>query len=209
MGLWRPATRIRFWTPKFRHRSYVQAPGFLKLISAFAVFSIVGTILYYIAAALGDVASSTSIEPREALYVAGLHFLLPFVIALAITTNSGLSRPLIVVYFLVLSVATAVGEGTLGALPIGGALRVAVSVLVFVAISVYLYRGSKMRAYYALLRGNEVPKGTGTDAVELVENPWPGRRGRALLGWLSDHLETIVIVGLIITVILAWRSMKA
>ncbi|MEM7503058.1 MAG: hypothetical protein AAF417_13475 [Pseudomonadota bacterium] len=209
MGLWRPATKIRFWTPKFRHRSYVQAPGFLKLVSAFAVFSIVGTILYYIAAAIGDVASSTSIAPREALYVAGLHFLLPFVIALAITTNSVLSRPLIVTYFFVLSVATALGQGTLGALPIDGPLRVALSVLVFAGVSTYLYLGPKMRAYYALLRGNEVPRGTGADAVELVQNPWPGRRGRAVLGWLSDHLETIVIVGLIVTVILAWRSMNA
>ncbi len=118
-----------------------------------------------------------------------------------------MSRPLIVSYFLVLSGATALGEGALGALPIDETLRVALSVLVFVSVSIYLYATSTMRAYYALLRGDTVPNGTGEDAVELVENPWPGRRGRALLGWVADHLETIVIVGLIVTVIFALRSM--
>lgn len=207
MGLWRPATKIRFWTPKVRNRSYVQPPALLKLISALCVFSIVGTIIYYLVVALGDVVSGSSIEPTSALYVSILHFLLPLLIAVAISTNSGTSRILIVAYFLILGSATALGKGFLGSLAIDETLRATLAIGLLVSVSAYLYLGSKARAYYALLSGDEVPTGVGDEAVELVENPWPGERGRAVIEWLVDHLETIVILGLIVAVILGWRSM--
>lgn len=207
MGLWRPATRIRFWTPKYRNRPYVQPPALLKIISVLSVVSIIGTVVYYLMIVLGDVVASTSIEPASAIYVSVLHFLLPFTIALSISTNSPLSRPLIVLYFLVLCGATMLGKGFAGGVDIDGGLKATISVAVFLAVSAWLFLGPKVRAYYALLAGDDVPMGTGDQAVELIEDPWPGKKARATIEWLADHLETLVLLGLIAAVVLGWRSM--
>lgn len=207
MGIWRPATRIRFWTPKFRNRPYVQPPAILKLVSVLSVLSIIGTMIYYLMIALGDVVASTSIEPGSAIYISVLHFLLPFTIALSISTNSPLSRPLIVLYFLVLCGATILGKGYLGNVDIDSRLKTGFSVALFLAVSAWLFLGQKARAYYALLDGDAVPMGAGDEAVELIENPWPGKRARAIIEWLADHLETLVLLGLIAAVVLGWRSM--
>ena len=208
MGLWRPATKIRFWTPKFRNRPYVQPPGFLKLISVLSIFSIVGTVIFHLVVTLGDVAASTSIDPSSALYISVLHFLLPFAIALSISTNSPISRLLILLYFLVLSGATVLGKGYLGSIVMNDTQRTTSAIGMLLGVCAYLFLSPKMRAYYALLRGDAVPMGTGDEAVELVENPWPGKRGKAVLEWLVDHLEIIVVLGLIVSVILAWHSMN-
>ena len=210
MGLWRPATKIRFWTPAVRNRPYVQPPGLLKLVSALSILSIVGTMIFAVLVTLGDGVSSSGIDPRRAAYVAVLHFLLPFSIAVSISTNSRLSRPLIVAYSLILALATAAGEGFLGAL---GDDRETASVVtiaafaVFAAVVAWLYLGARTRAYYALLSGDTVPGGTGDEAVRLVTEPWPGEKGRKILEWVADHLETLVIVGLIVAVVLALISM--
>ena len=165
-------------------------------------------MIFYLVVTLGDAVASTSIDPSSALYVSVLHFLLPFVIAFSISTNSPFSRLPILLYFLVLSGATVFGKGYLGSMAIDEALRIALAIGLFLAVCVYLCFSSKMRAYYALLRGDTIPMGTGDQAIELVQNPWPGKRGKAVLDWIVDHLEIIVILGLIASVILAWRSMK-
>lgn len=208
MGLRRPGTIIRFWTPKVRNQAHVSPPALLKIISILCIFSIMGTIVYSLYLSLDGLVFNAEMDPSDALSIAVLHFLVPFAVAVSISTNSPLSRPLITLYFLIASLAALMGRGYFAAISINPPLHASLTLALGIVVVGHLHASRKMRAYYALLRGDEVPAGTGDAAIDLIENPWPGERTRALLNWVAEHLETVVIIGLIVAVVLGWRSMN-
>ena len=205
MGLWRPATKIRFWTPKTKQSPGVRPPGLLSLFSVLCILSVIGTLVYSVFRTIG---TGYDPEPPEALIVAVTHFLLPIAIAYSVFTNSHLSRPLILIYSVALALSLFFGFGYIVPVLNVGLLSGIVVFGALVLIVVWLFASPKMRIYYALLRGRPLPQRLAKRAIEHVENPWPGRKATEVLEWITDHLETIVLVGLIATVVLAWIGMK-
>ena len=204
MGLFRPGTKVRFWTPGFKNQPSVEPPASLRLVSALSICSVVGVLIYAVVVALRVDVSSVSAE--LAAYVAVLHFLLPTGIAYAIATNSPMSRPLILVYLLLLGGATAAGLGYLGSFPVPASIRIPISGAAFVLVTLWLYRSPGMRVFYAVLADKPVPPALATRSEDIIESNKIDPRLRATIDWVSDHLETVVLLGFIVVVIYAFVS---
>lgn len=203
MGLLRPGTKVRFWTPGYKNRPDVSPPGLLRLVSACSVLSVVGVLLYAIAMTLTSL-SFIQVDPIEAAYVATLHFVLPLCIFYAVSTNSVLSRPLIGVYFATLYVATVAGIGFLGHLPIDETTTIACATLGLVCIAWWLLRSARMRLYYALIGDRPVPQDLAGRVDELKYRYALSPAAKARIDWVIDHMENLVILGFIVAVLIAF-----
>lgn len=112
MGIFRPGTRIRFWTPRFTNRSDVDPPGLLRLVAAISFVSMVAVLVHSVFIGVTGV-SLPSIDPKTGLTITLLHFVIPFAMFFSVTTNSPLSRPLVGLYASGLGYAIATRKGIL------------------------------------------------------------------------------------------------
>ena len=204
MTLMRPGTKIRFWTPRFKHRPDVEPPGLLKLVSATCIVSVVGFLVYAVAQTLTQ--PSLVSNGWEVAYVALLHFVLPFAAFYSITTNSRLSRAALTVYVVTLGVATIAGEGLLGSLPIEPVYRTATAAAALVIVLAWLYASPNMRYYYAALSDKPIPPDLVAREAELRPKPLLSPRARAVVSACLDYVEIFVLLGFIAVVIFAVLS---
>ena len=207
MGDMRPGVKVRFWSPKFKHKPAVEPPGLLRLISGLCVFSVVGVLLYAVAISLDGIRYATP-SAIDAAYIAVLHFLLPLSITYTVTGNYPSSRFLLSVYFIVLYGATMMGKGFLATVGSNPTARAIVATGLFVVLIAWLFRSPRMRIYYVLLRDQPVPDDLADRAWELAAKSSLSPKTKRFMEWLTDHLETVVLVGFIVLVIYAWASMK-
>lgn len=205
MGTKRPGVKIPFGSPDFKNKPDVEPPGFLRIIAAFSVFSIIGTTVYSVFVTTTGLGQS-DLDSEKAIYVAVLHFLLPISVVIAISTNSHLSRFLISAYFLVLGCATFMGRGYLGTVPLDDGLRATLSIVVVGLILVWLFGSSKSRYYYSLIAGKDLPKDLVGRDSELAGKHWLSAGTKSLVNWTADHLETFVLLGFVVVVIYAFMS---
>lgn len=199
----RPGAKLRLWTPGYRHMPEVEPPGLLQAVGALSVLSVVGTLLYAIASTLAGMPSPDNVGVN-AVYIAALHFLLPIGIIYTIATNSPLSRVLIAVYSVTLYFATLAGKGYLGRVPADEAIRLMMATGILVVVLFWLYRSAKMRLYYALVSGRPIPADLASRAAGLGGGAWLSPRRKAVLDRLADHLELLVVVGLIVACVMAY-----
>ena len=162
----RPGQRIKFWSPRFENRPDVEPPALLKLLGGLSMFSVAGTLVYAVARQL-DMAGPGEVVGVEAIYVAVLHFVLPFGVFYAINMNSPLSRPIIALYALILSAATIAGKGFLGNLPVDDSIRLYATVAVALLVFGWLFGSPKMRFYYLTISGKPLPPELEARADEL------------------------------------------
>jgi len=203
MGLNRPGTKIPFWNPGFRNRPEIEPPGFLRVIAALSIFSVVGTIVYSVFVTTTSLGVS-EVDSEKAIYVAVLHFLLPISVSISISTNSHLSRFLISAYVLMLGIATIMGRGFLGELLSADGPRGALSIGVMTAVLAWLFTSSKARYYYSLIAGKDLPDDLIGRDDELAGKNWLSAKAKSSITWVADHLETVVIFGFIAVVIYAF-----
>ncbi len=201
----RPGTRVRFWSPRYNHKPGVEPPVLLRLLSSLSIFSLVGVLIYAVAVTLDGTWTITS-GVESAPYIAILHLVLPFCIFYTVSTNSWISRPLIAIYFVVLYVATMLGKGFLGGAVAGSTYKSVLATAVVVIILGWLFRSPAMRIYYLLLAGKPIPDDLQTRAAELASRESPNPKLVAAIEWCVDHLETLVMVALIVAVIYAWAT---
>lgn len=199
----RPGQRIRFWSPRFLNQPGVAAPGLLRLLAGVGMFSVAGVPLYAVALAL----TGTDVDNAEAAYVAVVHFILPLGLFYAVNANSPLSRPIVTIYILVLGTATYMGKGFLGHLAVDDVVIRSVTLAVVPVVLLWLYATPKMRVYYALIRGRDVPFELEARRDDLTTTDWLGPRGKAMLTAFLDNLETIVLMGFILATLAALVSM--
>jgi len=200
MNNMRPGQRIKFWSPKFLSQPDVAAPGVLRIIAGMAMLSVAGVPFYAVILAF----NGGEIYSAEAMYITTVHFILPFALFYAVNANSPLSRPIIAVYIVVLGGMTVAGKGFLGKLPVDETLKDTAAILVVVAVLLWLMHSPKMRIYYALLWGREIPVELEERREQLTTTDWLGPRGKAVLSSVFDNLETVVLLGFIVVVILAF-----
>ena len=205
MSINRPGTKIPFGVYTHKSKPDVEPPGLLRLLAALAIFSVVGTMLYS-ALAMSPFPGTPAIDPDKALYIAVLHFLLPIAVAYTIMMNHWVSRFLIFAYFVILYVATLMGKGVLGTVPIMSSTRTIVATAVFAVIIGWLFRGPRMRYYYALLADKPVPDDLVERGEELAGRNWLSSRTRNVIEWFADNLETVVLLGFVVVVIYAFLS---
>lgn len=203
MNNMRPGQRIKFWSPRFLNQPDVAAPGTLRILAGIAMLSVAGVPFYAVVVALGG----RDMYSAEAIYITTVHFVLPFALFYSVNANSPLSRPIVAIYTLVLGGMTIAGEGFLGKLPVDEGLRTTVTIVIVVAVLVWLAHSPKMRAYYALLRGDDVPIELQERQEELTTTDWMGPRAKALLSSILDHLETVILLAFIVVVFAAVVSM--
>ena len=201
----RPGTRVRFWSPKYKHRPGVEPPVLLRLLASLSIFSIIGVLIYGVAVALTAQWSTTHVTD-DAPYIAVLHLVLPFCVFYTVSTNSWMSRPLIAIYFAVLYAATMLGKGFLGGLDVEPNAIAIVATAVFAVVMAWLFLSPAMRIYYLLLAGKPIPERLAPRARQLAERQSPHPKLVAAVEWCVDHLETIVMIGFIVAVIYAWLS---
>lgn len=203
MRLGTASTKVPFRTLKTKHAPAVRPPGLLSLFSVLCILSMIGTLAYAVALTVMS-SSGHSIDPLQGVVIAQIHFLLPVLIAYSVSTNSSWSRPLIAIYSSALAAQMLLGFGYLAPMAESFESAAGVTLTVLALILVWLYGSPKMRIYYALIQDRPLPASLAERAIDYVENPWPGPKTRAAFDWLSDHMETIVLLGLIVTVILAF-----
>lgn len=189
------------WTGGYTHKSSVDAPWLLKFAAVLAILSIVGALLFGVAVAIG--AMDIGMSANTAIYIAVLHFLMPIGVVYTVTTNSLLSRFIILVYVVTLYVATMRGMGVLGTLDIDPTLRGAVATGILFVVVLWLFGSPKMRLYYALISNSEIPSELESQAAAYMDGSKLNPRVRRALDWIADHVETIVLLGFIILAVYA------
>jgi hypothetical protein len=202
MGLLRPGTKVRFWTPGYKNKPTVHPPGLLSLVSVLSLFSAIGTLIYAVIQLL-SAAGGSGIDAQQSIYIAFLHFLLPICVAYTISTNSPYSRILILLYCAVLYAATLAGKGYLGALEIDASDKTIVASGILLIVILWLFASPKMRLYYVLISDRPIPEELESRAPELLGKTWLGPKGTKALEWLTDNLETAVLIGFIVVAVYA------
>ena len=163
-------------------------------VIGFLVFAVGQAFLY----------SMPDAEPAEIAYVVMLHFVLPLGAFYSIINNIPLSRWVIAIYVVTLGGATIAGKGVLGELSSDMAYRNEIAVGSMVAVLLWLFVSPKMRYYYAVISGKQIPDDLASREAELQPKNWLGPKARAALAWFLDHMETVVLVGFIVLTIFAY-----
>jgi len=128
-------------------------------------------------------------------------------IAYSIVINNPFSRLLILSYTILISLLYLnrwqLTEIEIDELTIRGPVIAAALAL----ISYWLYRSRKMRYYFALIKGFPVPDDLARSGDSLAGDAWLGDRLRSRINWVADHLESIVLIGFIAVVAIAYLVM--
>ncbi|MEM1176613.1 MAG: hypothetical protein AAGA33_03035 [Pseudomonadota bacterium] len=201
MGIFRPGTRVRFWTPRYTNRPDIGPPLPLRIVSGLSILSVVGTLLYAVFETLSTL-ESWGLSAFDALYIAVLHFLLPLAAAYTLSGNYPISRLVVSLYCLTLAGATATGRGMLGALAADSTLLAILVPGLLVSFVAWLFLAPGPRAYYLMVAGRDVPEPLRSAAASLKESRWLSERVRHALDRLLDYLELFTMIGFIVTVIL-------
>jgi hypothetical protein len=194
------------WTPGYKNKPDVEPPGLLRFVAVLSIFSIIGVLVYAIAISITDIRSGP--DAKSAAYVAVLHFLLPLGVTYTIFGNHPLSRSLIAIYVVVLSAATLTGTGFLGGLQVAYSIKAIGSFVIASSVLAWLFRGPKMRFYYALIGGKPIPDDLRARADELAGRAWLSPSKSAIVERIADNLETLVLLGFIAVTIYALFSMN-
>lgn len=195
-------TKIKLWTGGYTNKPWVDPPWLLKLVAVLAFLSTIGSILYV---TLNSVhwPGTPELSTEAAIYVVVLHFIVPVTVFYSVTVNSPASRLLILGYTITLYLATISNKGFLGTLAISPPVRDIVATLVLIAVAGWLFLSPKLRFYYALLSGDDVPADLESRAATFADESKLNPRVRAAIDWFADHLETIVLLGLAVLAVYA------
>jgi hypothetical protein len=193
------------WTGGYTNQPSIDAPWLLKLVAALAILSIVGALIYVVVVSIGG-PGSPSLSTEEAIYISLLHFVMPLLVMYTVTTNSPISRLLILGYIVTLSLSTIGGKGILGSFNMDPTLRAGILVLVVLAVALWLFASPKMRFYYAVISGRPIPGDLESRAASFVDESKLNPKIRVAFDWIADHLETIVLIGFSVLAVYAYVS---
>ncbi len=200
-----PGTKIKLWTGGHTNRPGVDPPWLLKIVAVFAFLSVIGALIYVVLETIRG-PGSTGLSAEMAIYVVSLHFIVPITVFYSVTTISCASRFLILTYVITLCVSTIANKGFLGGLEIDTSIRNIVAPAALVSVVGWLFLSPKMRVYYALIAGRDVPEDLESRTATIVEASKLNPRVRAALDWFANHLETTVLLGLMILALYAFIS---
>lgn len=191
----RPGVKVKLWSPKFTNRPDAVPPGLLKLVGILSIISVIGFLVF----AVGQTLSYSQLDATaaEATYLVVLHFILPLAAFYTISVNSPLSRWLIVIYAIALSIATVAGKGVLGNLPGNPVYRTEIAIGALAVVLLWVFASPRMRYYYAIISNEPIPADLEARAAELEPKILIGPRTRAAMGWFVDNAASMVMLGFI------------
>lgn len=198
-----PAGNFRLWTGQSVNAPFVTPPVSLRLVMVLSIISVVATLVLGVLTQLGHTGGWAISDIGQA-FVAAVYFVLPVLIAVAISTNRVSSRPLILIYSLAVTWQLIARLDRIIESPdTRGAALFAIT-LALIGITWWLYRSPRLRVYYALISDRPMPDDLAADVERLTS---PGRFesafGRAGQ-FIAPYLEVIVVVLVIATVLIAF-----
>jgi len=167
------------------------------------VISIIGTLWYAVSQTL-TLFGSPADSPATDIFVGFLNFALPLLVAYTISANHPSSRILILGYATAVYVWALYTERLSEVLSQGPYISAAIATIAYVFVLIWLFRSPKMRYYFALIKNRPVPADLLEFGDSLAGDSWLSENARNRLNWVADHLETIVLVGFIVVVIIAF-----
>ena len=201
----KPAGKIPMWTGGAINRPGVTPPVPLRVFLYVMLLTAFATFLYGVFGVMGHLEyafqSNTQMILRAALF-----FVVPFVIAYAITTNHPQSRAGIVAWFACVGWVSANGfEGVarIAERPWFGAL-----LLAFSAATLWLFVSPRARVYYALIRNQPVPDDLAPLIDELTAASATERAVRRLWHLLEPFAPLFLIASAILIVIAGFMNLS-
>lgn len=199
----RPGAKFKLLSWGVINKPTVSPPGSLRVVFILCILSTIGTLLYAVFTTV-SMESGFYDAPPGLVVFSFLHFLMPVVIAYTITTNNPSSRILILAYLITASLLFLNGWD-FPRLATSVSPHHAIIVFVTVVLTVHwLYRSRKMRYYYAMIRDQGVPPDLVQYGDALAGDSWLSERMRTRIYWLTDNLETVVLIGFIVVVLIAF-----
>lgn len=199
-----PAGKFYLWYGQPVNVPHVTPPLSLRAFLVVCILSVTGTLFYGVATELGG---GPRYSPLEMTGIAIVYFVLPVLAAHTISTNHAVSRTLISVFLVAL---TTRALSILESASIGDDARAILMLVGFVVAGLlvwWLFFSMKIRVYYALITGADIPIGLDRPVEEVLgASPMERRFGR-FAKKVAPYTEKILIVLVIVTVILAWASM--
>ena len=196
-------TKVKLWTGGFTNKPSIDPPWPLRVLSALAMLSVIGTLVFAVWIEVGE-GAQPSLE--DAVYIAVLHFLVPLGITYTVTTNHPMSRLLILGYCLALYVTMIQGKGSLGKLAWDPELKVVVSTTLLAAVVLWLFVSPKMRFYFAMISERPIAKDLEMQSAAFMDSSKLNPKVRIAIDWFVERLETVVLLGFIALVLYAYVS---
>jgi len=174
----------------------------LKIVFAASIVSVVATLWFAISNSL-TVGGTPTISPEITILLGFLHLLLPLTIAIAINTNQSSSRILIIGYAVILYIVSVYESQMPRPIILESTTEIFVGFVCVMVVFFWLFFGRKTRFYYAQIQGKPIPEELRAMSQDLAGDSWLTQKMRRRLNWIGDHLETVVIVILLIAIVAA------
>jgi len=199
-----PAGKFRLWVGQPVNAPFVTPPISLRGFLIVCILSVTGTLLYAVDTQLR---MGTSTPGGKEIFVSLLYFILPVLIAHSIAVNRSISRPLIVLYTSAIAFQIFRWlEGRPESFQYRTECIASVSIG-FLMILWWLFGNIKMRVYYALISGRDLPDDLPLPADELLAPGRFERSFRRIARKVAPHTEKAIVILILAAVLLGWASM--
>ncbi len=193
------AGKLRLWVGQPVNAPFVTPPISLRGFLIVCILSVTGTLFYAVATQLRV---GTSTPDVKEIFVSLLYFVLPVLIAHSIAVNRAISRPLIVIYTSAIAYQIFRWlERTPESFQYRTESLFSVGIVVLMILW-WLFGNMKMRVYYALISGRDLPDDIPLPADEILA---PGRFERIfgrIAQKVAPHTEKAIVLLIIAAVLL-------
>lgn len=197
-----PAGKLKLWIGQPVNAPFVTPPMSLRLVLILCILSVTGSLLYAVFDQLGHSSFGSASMAEKAVLVG--YFLLPILIAVTISTNRAISRPIILIFTLAVAYQVLSGLEHMNISPELRAVSIVLVALIVAGIARWLFGSSRLRLYYALISHLPVPEDL-EPAIDELTRPGRFESGFAAVGRvLVPYLEIAVVVIIIGALIYAF-----
>lgn len=199
----RPGSRIPKGSKSYKAHPSVDPPVLLRLAAVLSVLSIIMVLIAYVIGALSS-SSANYFEPATALYIAIGFFIIPLGIVHTVSMNNPLSRSLLLIFVFMNIAAVCLDFPFYADLPLAFRDKVIAICFIGSVILYWLFRNPRARYYYAAITGRPLAKDLAQREQELADNKWLSAGAQRKLDWFTEHMETIILLGFVVVVLLAF-----
>lgn len=194
-----PAGKLKLWIGQPVNAPFVTPPMSLRVVLILCILSVAGSLAYAVFVQLGHTGFDRGSILDNALLVAC--FLLPILIAVTISTNRAISRPIILTFALVVAYQVLTGLEHMSISREQRAVSIVSVALVIAGTAWWLFGSSRLRLYYALVAHLPIPEDL-KPAIDKLTHPGRFEAGIAVIGrLLAPYLEIavgVIIIGALI-----------
>ena len=174
-----PAGKFNLWIGQPVHAPHVNPPFSLRAFSFLCILVIAGLLVFTVFEQLQPGTSSAA--PGLMIATAVVYFVLPIAIILAVWTNRGASRPLIVLFLAAVTMHAVIA--TAGVPEISSYIRMLAAAEILI-VAGWLFISLKLRVYFAIVNDKPLPTDLPRPVEEILA---PGNLER----WFQRTSDTV------------------